>query len=47
MYSLVLTYPVQIAAVFSILMAVPSVILLGLARKQIIGGQLAEGFQIK
>ena len=47
MYSLVLTYPVQIAAVFSILLAVPSVILIGLARKQIIGGQLAEGFQIK
>jgi putative spermidine/putrescine transport system permease protein len=47
MYSLVLTYPVQIAAVFSILLAVPSVVLIGLARKQIIGGQLAEGFQIK
>ena len=47
MYSLVLTYPVQIAAVFSILLAVPSVVLIGLARKHIIGGQLAEGFQIK
>ena len=30
-----------------ILLAVPSVVLIGLARKQIIGGQLAEGFQIK
>jgi len=47
MYALVLTYPVQIAAVFSILLAAPSVLLIGLARKQIIGGQLAEGFQIK
>jgi putative spermidine/putrescine transport system permease protein len=47
MYSLVLNYPIQVAAVFSILLAFPSVILIGLARKHIIGGQLAEGFQIK
>ena len=47
MYALVLNYPVQIAAVFSILMAAPSVVLIGLVRKQIISGQLAEGFQIK
>jgi putative spermidine/putrescine transport system permease protein len=47
MYALVLNYPVQIAAVFSILMAAPSVFLIGLVRKQIISGQLAEGFQIK
>ncbi len=47
MYALVLNYPVQIAAVFSILMAAPSVLLIGLVRKQIMGGQLAEGFQIK
>jgi len=47
MYALVLNYPVQISAVFSLLLAIPSVILITLARKQIIGGQLAEGFQIK
>lgn len=47
MYALVLNYPVQISAVFSLLLAIPSVILISLARKQIIGGQLAEGFQIK
>jgi putative spermidine/putrescine transport system permease protein len=47
MYALVLNYPVQIAAVFSILLAAPSVLLISIARKHIIGGQLADGFQIK
>lgn len=47
MYSLVQNYPIQVAAVFSLLLAFPSVLLIGLARKHIIGGQLAEGFQIK
>jgi putative spermidine/putrescine transport system permease protein len=47
MYALVLNYPVQIAAVFSILLAAPSVLLISIARKNIIGGQLADGFQIK
>ena len=47
MYSLVQNYPIQVAAVFSILLAIPSVLLLGLARKHIMGGQLAEGFQLK
>jgi len=47
MYSLVQNYPIQVAAVFSILLALPSVLLLGLARKHIMGGQLAEGFQLK
>jgi len=47
MYALVLNYPVQISAVFSLLLAIPSVVLISIARKQIIGGQLAEGFQIK
>ena len=47
MYALVLNYPVKIAAVFSILLTIPSVILIGIARKHILGGQLAEGFQIK
>ncbi len=47
MYALVLNYPVQIAAVFSILLTIPSVILISVARKHIMGGHLAEGFQIK
>lgn len=47
MYTLVLNYPKQVAAVFSILMSIPSVVLMLAARKQIMGGQLAEGFQIK
>lgn len=47
MYTLVLNYPTQVAAVFSILLAIPSVALLLAAHKHILGGQLAEGFQIK
>ncbi|MEO7070051.1 MAG: ABC transporter permease subunit [Nostocoides sp.] len=47
MYTLVLNYPTQVAAVFSILMSIPSVVLLMVARKRIMGGQLAEGFQIR
>lgn len=47
MYSLVLNYPRQVAAVFSILLSTPSVVLLLLVRKHIMGGQLAEGFQIR
>lgn len=47
LYSVVLNSPEQIAAVFSILLTVPSVILLSLVRKQVMGGQLAEGFQIR
>ena len=47
MYSLVLNYPTQVAAVFSILLAIPSVALMAVAHKRILGGQLAEGFQIK
>jgi len=47
MYSLVLNYPPQVAAVFSILLAIPSAVLLMLVRKHVMGGQLAEGFQIR
>ena len=47
MYTLVLNYPKQVAAVFSILLSIPSVVLLLVARKHIMGGQLAEGFQIR
>lgn len=47
MYSLVLNYPPQVAAVFSILLSIPSALLLLLVRKHVMGGQLAEGFQIR
>ncbi|MGO1265545.1 MAG: ABC transporter permease [Microbacterium gubbeenense] len=47
MYSLVLNHPRQVAAVFAILLSIPSVILLLLTRRYIMGGQLAEGFQIR
>lgn len=47
MYSLVLNFPKQVAAVFAILLSIPSVVLLLLTRKHIMGGQLAEGFQIR
>lgn len=47
MYSLVLNYPKQVSAVFAILLSIPSVLLLLLTRKYIMGGQLAEGFQIR
>jgi putative spermidine/putrescine transport system permease protein len=47
MYTLVLNYPEQAAAVFSILLAIPSVILMSFARKHVMGGKLAEGFQIR
>lgn len=47
MYSLVLNYPKQVAAVFAILLSVPSVALLLLARRAVLGGRLAEGFQIR
>jgi putative spermidine/putrescine transport system permease protein len=47
MYTLVLNYPEQVAAVFSILLAIPSVILMALARKHVMGGRLAEGFQLR
>ncbi|HET8529055.1 MAG TPA: ABC transporter permease subunit [Gaiellaceae bacterium] len=47
MYTLVLNYPEQAAAVFSILLAIPSVVLMSLVRKHVMGGKLAEGFQIR
>lgn len=47
MYTLVLNNPKQVVAVFSILLSIPSVVLLMVARKHIMGGQLAEGFQIR
>ena len=47
MYALVLNNTEQVAAVFSILLAIPSVVLMSLARKHVMGGRLAEGFQIR
>lgn len=47
LYSLVLNSPRQVAAVFSILLTIPSVGLLLLVRRHVMGGQLAEGFQLK
>ena len=47
MYTLVLNYPEQAAAVFSILLTIPSVVLMAFARKHVMGGRLAEGFQIR
>ncbi len=47
MYSLIGNYPAQVSAVFSILLSIPSVFLLLLVRKHILGGAIAQGFQIK
>ena len=47
MYTLVLNYPEQAAAVFAILLTIPSVLLLALVRRHIMGGRLAEGFQLR
>jgi putative spermidine/putrescine transport system permease protein len=47
MYTLVDNYPEQAAAVFAIVLTIPSVALLVLVRRYILGGHLAEGFQIK
>lgn len=47
MYSLLENYPEPYAAVFAITLAIPSVLLLLAVRRHILGGHLAEGFQIK
>jgi putative spermidine/putrescine transport system permease protein len=47
MYTLVDNYPAPAAAVFAIVLTIPSILLLLLVRKHILGGHLAEGFQIK
>lgn len=47
MYSLVLNYPSQAAAVFAIVLSIPSVLLLLGVRKWVMGGYLAEGFQLR
>ncbi|HET8589104.1 MAG TPA: ABC transporter permease subunit [Nakamurella sp.] len=47
MYQLVTNYPQQAAAVFALVLCVPSVLLLLLVRRHVMGGHLAEGFQLK
>ncbi len=46
MYTLVSNYPQQAAAVFSIVLSIPSFVLLLLVRRYIIGGALAAGFHL-
>lgn len=46
MYTLVTNYPQQAAAVFSIVLSIPSFALLMLVRKHIVGGSLAAGFHL-
>ena len=46
MYTLVNNYPPQVAAVFSILLSIPSVLLLLSVRKRVLGGAIAEGFSL-
>lgn len=47
MYTLVLNYPEPAAAVFAILLSIPSLVLMLLVRRHIMGGRLAEGFQLR
>jgi putative spermidine/putrescine transport system permease protein len=47
MYTLVSDYPQQAAAVFSILLTLPSLVLLLLVRRYIINGTLAAGFRMR
>jgi putative spermidine/putrescine transport system permease protein len=47
MYELVVNYPGQVSAVFSVLLAIPSVVLIALVRKHVMSGALAEGFQLR
>jgi putative spermidine/putrescine transport system permease protein len=46
MYTLVTNYPQQAAAVFSIVLSIPSFVLLLLVRRYILGGSLAAGFRL-
>ena len=45
MYTLVSSYPEPVGAVFSVLLATPSILLLLLARKYLLSGYLAAGFK--
>jgi putative spermidine/putrescine transport system permease protein len=45
MYTLVVNYPQPVGAIFSILLSAPSVVLLLIARRFLLGGYLAAGFK--
>ena len=45
MYTLVTNYPQPVGAIFSILLSAPSVVLLLIARRFLLGGYLAAGFK--
>lgn len=47
LYSQVLNSPQQVSAVFSIILTVPSVVLLLAVRRHVMGGALAEGFLLR
>jgi putative spermidine/putrescine transport system permease protein len=47
MYNLIGHYPGQVSAVFSILLSIPSVLLMLGVRKHVMSGALAEGFQLR
>jgi putative spermidine/putrescine transport system permease protein len=47
MYNLIGHYPGQVSAVFSILLSIPSVLLMLAVRRHVMGGALAEGFQLR
>ncbi len=47
MYSMVTNYPEGVAAVFSLLLSIPSALLMFSVRKHVMGGHLAEGFQLR
>lgn len=46
MYTLVTSYPEPVGAVFSVLLATPSIVLLVLARKYLLAGYMTAGFQM-
>lgn len=47
MYTLISDYPSQVSAVFSILLSIPSVLLMLAVRRHVMSGALAEGFQLR
>jgi putative spermidine/putrescine transport system permease protein len=47
MYNLIGHYPGQVSAVFSILLSIPSVLLMLGVRRHVMSGALAEGFQLR
>jgi len=47
MYTLIGHYPGQVSAVFSILLSVPSAVLMLAVRRRVMNGAVAEGFQLR